>query len=155
MNKHFELIRITRNNFIALLNGLNIEQLNKVPAGFNNNIAWNFGHIVVATQGLCYRLSGLPLNIDENLVERYKKGSRPRAFISQEEIDLFKHLSLSNIDLLEADYNNGVFENRPFTSYMTSFNGELNNIDDAIAMVQSHDALHYGYAQAQRRSVQQ
>ncbi|MGC4234297.1 MAG: DinB family protein [Niabella sp.] len=153
MNQHFGLIRITRNNFIELLNGLHIEQLNKVPVGFNNNIAWNFGHIVVAAQVLCYRFSGLPLNIDSSFVERYKKGSKPEAFIAQEEIDLLKHLSLSNIDQLETDYNNGVFKGRSFTPYITSFNVELNNIEEAIAMVQSHEALHYGYAQAQRRLV--
>ncbi len=153
MNQDFEFIRITRKNFIELINSLNTEQLNTIPPKFNNNIAWNFGHIVVATQGLCYRLSGLPLQIDGLLIDRYKKGSRPEAFISQDEINLFKHLALHDIDQLETNYNNGIFTSQTFASYTTSFNKTLNNIEDSIALVQSHDALHYGYALAQKKFV--
>ncbi|MCH5598459.1 DinB family protein [Niabella ginsengisoli] len=90
MKKYFEIIHITRNNFIELVNGLSIDQLNKIPDGFHNNIAWNFGHIVVTTQGLCYRLSGLPLNIDSSIIDRYKKGTKPQSFIPQTEIDFLK-----------------------------------------------------------------
>lgn len=154
MNKYFEVIRITRNNFIELVSGLSIEQLNKIPAGFNNNIAWNFCHIVVTTQALCYRLAGLEVTIDPEIIDRYKKGTKPEGFINQAEINFFKKLALSNIDQLEADYSNGVFKDQPFTHYPTSFNIILDRIEDAISMVQTHDALHYGYAQAQRRSVQ-
>ena len=154
MNKYFEVIRITRNNFIELVNSLSIEQLNKIPEGFNNNIVWNFCHIVVTTQALCYRLAGLNANIDAETINRYKKGSQPETFITQEEINLFKELAISNIDQLEVDYKNHVFDTHPFTNYTTSFNTILNCVEDAISMIQTHDALHYGYAQAQRRSVQ-
>lgn len=153
MNKYFEIIRTTRNNFIELVNNLTTEELNAIPKGFNNNIAWNFGHIVVTTQGLCYRLSGLPTTIDADIIDRYKKGSKPTSFINQQEIDFLKNLAITNIDALEADYNNGVFKEETFTPYPTSFNFQLNNIKDSIAMLQSHDALHYGYALAQRRFI--
>ncbi|WP_346238185.1 DinB family protein [Niabella insulamsoli] len=151
MKKYFEIIHITRSNFTNLVNGLSIDQLNKIPEGFNNNIAWNFGHIVVTTQGLCYRLSGLPLNIDAAIIDRYKKGTKPEQFITQAEIDFLKAIIHSNIDQLEVDYNNGIFTS--FSAYTTSFNTTLNTIEDAIAMIQSHDALHYGYALAQRKLV--
>ncbi|WP_407635809.1 DinB family protein [Solitalea canadensis] len=36
-----------------------IDQLNKVPAGFNNNLIWNIGHEIVAQQALIYKSSGL------------------------------------------------------------------------------------------------
>ena len=152
--RYFDVIRITRNNFITLVNGLNIDQLNKIPEGFNNNIAWNFCHAVVTTQALTYRLAGLEVTIDAAIIDRYKKGTKPEVFIDQNEIDFFKKLALSNIDQLEADYNNGVFKTQPFTHYATSFNIILDSIEDAISMVQTHDALHFGYAQAQRRCVQ-
>jgi hypothetical protein len=48
----FNIIRQNREAFIRLLDGLIIEQLNEIPAGFNNNIAWNFGHMIVATNDL-------------------------------------------------------------------------------------------------------
>lgn len=153
MNNHFDFIRVTRNNFLNLVNGLTNEQLNKIPQGFNNNIAWNFGHIVVTIQGLCYGLAGLPPTVDIELINRYKKGSAPQAQISQEEIEQLKKLCVENINQLETDYNNGVFNQQPFKPYTTSFNVTLSNIDDAIAMVQSHDGLHFGYALALRKLV--
>ena len=55
----FKYIRRNRELFLELVNSLSIEQLNKIPEGFNNNIAWNFGHIVVTTQTLCYVRSGV------------------------------------------------------------------------------------------------
>ena len=50
----FKYIRRNRELFLDLVNSLSVDQLNKIPEGFNNNIAWNFGHIVITTQALCY-----------------------------------------------------------------------------------------------------
>jgi hypothetical protein len=37
---------------------LDLAQLNIVPDGFNNSIAWNIAHILVTQQLLHYKLSG-------------------------------------------------------------------------------------------------
>ena len=52
MNDQIETIRKTRSFLLDYIKELNIEQLNKIPAGFNNNIAWNLGHLVAAQQGV-------------------------------------------------------------------------------------------------------
>jgi len=36
-----------------------LEQLNKIPEGFSNNLIWNIGHIIVTQQVLIYKLSNL------------------------------------------------------------------------------------------------
>lgn len=59
MNEVFEFIINSRTAFIKLVDSLTIEQLNKIPDGYNNNIIWNFGHIVVSTQTLCYVRTGI------------------------------------------------------------------------------------------------
>ena len=84
MKEQFELIRQTRTRFIDLVSGLSIEELNEIPAGMNNNIAWNFGHVISAQQGLCNALSGIPLFVPAELTEAFKKGTRPEGFISQD-----------------------------------------------------------------------
>ena len=50
MNKAIERLKNPRMMLIKMLNELSTEQLNKVPAGFNNNIIWNAAHMVAAQQ---------------------------------------------------------------------------------------------------------
>ena len=41
MKKQFDTLRITRNNILKDIKALTLDQLNEIPKGFNNNIAWN------------------------------------------------------------------------------------------------------------------
>lgn len=61
MNKQIEIIRKTRVKLLEMLSDLSTDQLNKIPAGFNNNIIWNLAHLVAAQQGICYLRAGLPM----------------------------------------------------------------------------------------------
>ena len=151
MKEQFELIRQTRTRFIDLVNGLSIEELNEIPAGMNNNIAWNFGHIVTAQQGLCNGLSGVELDVPEEVTAGFKKGTRPEGFISQDTIDELKEYALSSIDELEKGLGENVY--LQYKPYTTSYGYTLNNIEDAIRFVMVHDALHLGYSMAIRRNL--
>jgi hypothetical protein len=151
MKEQFELIRQTRTRFIDLVNGLSIEELNEIPAGMNNNIAWNFGHIITAQQGLCNALSGVELDVPEEVTAGFKKGTKPEGFISQETIDELKEYAVSCIDELERGLGENVYVQ--YKSYTTSFGYTLNNIEDAVRFVMVHDALHLGYAMAIRKNL--
>ena len=50
MQSQFHIIKENRKLFIRMMEELTIEQLNEIPTGFNNNMAWNFGHAVVSFQ---------------------------------------------------------------------------------------------------------
>jgi hypothetical protein len=149
--KTFDIVKKTKANFIALVEGLSIEQLNKIPAGFNNNIIWNFAHTVSAWQILCYKLSGLPFVVDENFVDLFKKGTKPERFFNEQEVEQIKKLSALSFEKLMLDYQDGVFAQ--FTTYQTHFGVELTCIEDAIQYASMHDGLHLGYALAQKKLV--
>lgn len=151
MTKSMDTIIASRKMFLQLMENLSVDALNKVPAGFNNNIIWNFGHLVVTQQLLCYKFSGLPLHIEGVYVAKYSKGTKPEKFIDDEEIAFLKEESLKLIDQLNIDLQNNVFEN--FSSYTTSFGVELNNIEDSIQFVNMHDGLHLGYAMALKKVI--
>lgn len=152
MEQQIHLIRQTRNLFIKMVEGLSIEQLNEIPEGMSNNIAWNFCHIVAAQQGLCNGLSGVAMNVAPESITDFKKGTKPERYISKEEIDQFKGYMISNIDSLEADLKAGnVFTK--YQPYTTSYGFPLNNIDDAVKFFTVHDALHLGYAMAIRKNI--
>jgi hypothetical protein len=146
-----DIAKHTRLNFIKLIEGLSIEQLNLIPQGFNNNIAWNFAHIVAAQQVICYMRAGVPTRIPEDQVKLYQKGTSPQAFISETELDFYKIKALTLLDDLQTDLAAQVFENyEPIT---TVFGVTLNSITDAVPYFTAHDNLHLGYAQALKRAV--
>ncbi|MFI1744905.1 DinB family protein [Thalassobellus sediminis] len=129
-----------------------LEDLNKIPEGFNNNMIWNIGHIVVTQQLLAYKLSGLPMAASDNLINKYRKDSKPEGFVSQEEVDEIKDLLFSSVEKLEVDYKNGAFKN--YQEYTVSTTGNtLKNIDDALQFILFHEGMHLGYILALVRAV--
>ncbi len=149
--KPFDVILKSRENFIKLISALSLEQVNKVPEKMTNNIAWNFGHCVASEQLLCYHFSDNAFTIDSDIINKYKKGTKPEGPISQEELDLLKKLALQSVNQLKADYERGLFTH--FNTYTTSFGIELTSIETAIQHVVMHDGLHLGYAMALRKLV--
>ncbi len=129
-----------------------LEDLNKIPEGFNNNIIWNIGHIVVTQQLLVYKLSGLPMDVGDDLINKYRKDTKPEGFVSQEEVDEIKALLFSSLEKLEADYKSGIFKN--YQEYTVSTTGNtLTNIDDALQFMFFHEGMHLGYILALVRAV--
>ena len=65
MHQTFAVTKNSRKALSHFLDVISLEQLNKIPVGFNNNIIWNITHIVVVQQMLAYKLSGLPMLISD------------------------------------------------------------------------------------------
>ncbi len=151
MDKSIETIVATRKMFLKLIDGLSIETMNKIPQGFNNNIIWNFGHVIITQQILCYKLSNLSLHVADSFVSNYSKGSKPASFIDAKELDYLKEMALSSIDQLMVDMDNKIFNN--FNTYTTSFGIDLNSIDDVVKFIGMHEGIHIGYAMALKRIV--
>lgn len=136
--------RQTREHFIKLIETLSVEELNEIPAGFNNNIIWNFGHIVASQQGLCYLLSNVTPVVEKQYMLPYRKGTRPEKFIDAEEISTLKELMRSSIDQLENDLRSNKFTS--YNSFLTDYGVEVRSIDEAVQFFVVHDAFHYGIA---------
>ena len=152
MEQVFNFIIQGRRAFIELLGDLSIEQLNEVPAGFNNNIIWNFGHIVVSSQALCYIRTGVRPDTAIKFVEAYAKGTKPSYFVTAEEVAELKTLALESIQQIENDYKAGVFNN--MTAFETStYKEKMSSIEEVLITTIGHDNLHYGYAAAQKKII--
>ncbi len=154
MNSIFDYTRQTRKILLTLTEGLSTEQLNKIPAGFNNNIAWNLGHLVVSTPALCYLRSSVQPQYHIPYLEKYMKGTKPEAEISAEEIERMKEELLKSIDRIEQDYQAKAFEN--FVPFATStYKYTVQNIDEMLLCCVAHDNMHTGQVSALRKLVQQ
>ncbi len=152
MQTIFDTIKQTRAVFAELIDSLSIEAINAVPPGFRNNIGWNFGHIVVSTQGLCYLRTGVKPDYEVPFLSAYGKGTKPEKWIDAVELATLKDQLVSSIQQIEADYHAGVFSHiRPFVT--STYGSELPTIEAVITTTLAHDNLHLGYALAQRRAI--
>lgn len=151
MKNLLELSLKTRKGFYHILKITPREQLLKIPAGFNNNIWWNIAHIVSTQQALVYGLSGLPIQIPQELKDKFKKGTVPDGTATDEEIEQVKKLLFSTIEKTIEDYENGVFQN--FKEYPTSAGITLKNLEDSISFNLFHEGLHYGSILALQKAV--
>lgn len=152
MKTHFAANTTIRNNFKKLITSLDNSTLVDIPLGFNNHILWNFGHAIVTQNILCYKLSGNTLTIEEDIIERYRKGSKPTKISDAEaEKQLLLKLADETTQQLARDLDRKDF--KQFTTYETSFGFTLNSIEEAIIFNNVHEALHLGYMMAQRRAL--
>ena len=151
MNKQIDVIWNLRKNFLKLVDGLSIEELNKIPDGLSNNIAWNFGHIIVTQQGLCYSRAGLKPVIDEELTLKYQRGTKPEGFIDAGEIEYLKTYLFTLMEALKEDMETDTFQS--YQKFTTGFGVELTNIEDALSFDAMHEGLHLGYAMAIRKLI--
>lgn len=151
MEALIKLWKTSRAKYLEFLEKYTLEQLNKVPEGFSNNLIWNIGHIVVAQQGLVYKSSEVEWHISMELYDRYKSGTRPERDVTQAEIDELKHLLIALIAQTEADLAAGKFTK--FNERTTGTGFHLGNLQDALHFNNYHEAIHLGIMMGIRRFV--
>jgi len=151
MSSVFKVQKTIREILLKILDNHSLEQLNKIPAGYSNNLIWNVAHCISAQQVLVYKLSGLPMLVSDEFIDKYKKGTKPEGDVSQAEVDEIRGLLFSTLDKTEKDVNNGIFLN--YTTYLTSMGFELTNVQDALDFVNYHEGIHTGIIMSIRKFV--
>lgn len=151
MHQAFDITRSSRKILSQFLQEHSLEQLNSIPEGFTNNLIWNIGHIVVVQQMLVYQLSGLPMLVSDELVAKYKKGTKPKQPVTQKEVDEIQTLLFETINQTKADFNNNRFVN--FHEFTTQTGFTIKNVEDALAFNYFHEAVHLGVLLGIRKFV--
>jgi len=142
MERQIETLKKSRQLTLKIIENLTIEQLNKIPEGFKNNIAWNVTHLVVTQQLLCYKLAGLDCLVSDEMITNFQKGSAPTYTISETEFETIKEQFLQLPNKLKEDYSNNLFKN--YNEYKTSVDVTLNSIEDGINFNLYHEGIHLG-----------
>jgi hypothetical protein len=91
---------------------------------------------------LVYKLSGLPMMISDEMVEMYKKGTKPEHNVTQSEIDEIKNLLFSTLEKTKQDFANNVFHN--FLEFTTMTGFTIQSAQSAMEFNNYHEALHTG-----------
>lgn len=142
MEKLIETALFTRVSLLNILESKSYEELVHIPEKFKNSIFWNIAHLLVTQQLLCYKLSGLEIKIDQDLVGKYGKGATAITEVEPSDIQYVKDNLVAAMTQTKEDFDNGLFVN--FTPYMTSTGIELKSVEDAIAFSTFHDGIHLG-----------
>ena len=153
MKESIDIMRGARLFLINLVDGISIEKLNEIPDGFNNNLAWNFGHVIATQQILCYRNAGVKPVMEDEFIDKYKSGTRPEGLIDEETFEIFKKNLIQTIDKFEEDSATNLFENYKAFDLKSYPGVRIKNISDAAKFVSFHDGLHVGYAMALKRTL--
>lgn len=149
MENTFHITRNSRAIYLIWLDDYSLEALNKIPTGFNNNLIWNIAHIVVVQQMLVYNLSGLPMMVSRDMVEKYKRGTRPDAPVAQEEVEKIRQLLTTTIDQTEADFAAGKFTQ--YQPYLTANGFHITSAAYAMEFNNYHEAMHLGMMMGLRK----
>lgn len=144
-------LTFARHALLSIINQFSVEDLNKIPEGYNNNLIWNFAHCIVSTQFMCYGSTGNPVGISKELTEKYKRGSKPdsEAPATEEEINYWKELALSSVKQIEADANSGILST--YHSWSIGKHYSVDSLEDALEFCHFHEGSHYGYMLALKR----
>ncbi len=152
MEKLFDITLKNRNILHHIITNTPKSKLVKIPEGFNNNLWWNIAHVVVTQQLLVYKMSNLPMKMEDTLINKFKKGTKPDGTATDSDIETITNLLLTTVSSLKEDYSKGIF--KEFNSYTTSANVTLNTVEDAIAFNVFHEGLHLGTIKALQKVLE-
>ena len=151
MEATFKIWETSRKIYLKIIENYSLEQLNKIPEGFSNNLAWNLGHIIVSQQRLAYLLSENETLLTEEFTNKYVNGTIPDGKTTQKEVDEIKNLLFSTIEQTIMDYENGKFENYTKTQTRTGF--LITNFEEGMLFNHYHEGIHLGFMMKIKRFI--
>lgn len=120
-----------------------------VPAGFNNNLHWQFGHVVALMETELVRLLGKNDDVEKRFKEYFSTGTSPDDFDdATPSIDEIKTL----LDLQQEEYGKLTEESlnenlaEPFMGMKTSY--------ELAGFLILHESLHAGKIQEMKRLLE-
>ncbi len=137
--------RQIRSSIHSAVEGLSAEQLHAIPDRFDNNIAWNLGHIMVVQQRLLYGSSGLPLSVSDEMIPMYLPNTSPADWESKPNARALVAMLMPQQEQLEDDYAGGRFSENEFSAFTTRSGLSLNDLGAALAFNTYHESQHYGF----------
>nr|WP_294860433.1 DinB family protein [uncultured Fluviicola sp.] len=110
ITSQIETLKNQRTNLLLQLEGLSNEDIGLIPAGHNNNILWNLGHILVVPQYYFYVANGHSQNVEQYYIQNYMSGSYPKATNIDKEYNAIKVSLLPTLDALKSDFEKDMFK---------------------------------------------
>ena len=140
--KDLKIFKATRAHILLLLSKFSLEQVNTIPEGFNNNLAWNAAHCLVTHKLLTYDFCQHDTGLSPEMIEAFRKGSKPDGDLSQELWSEIVDDLQNSVGQFKADLD--ILTWYKHSPYTTSFGVTIGNVRSAVRYNNTHEAVHYG-----------
>ncbi len=139
-----QLFTYTRSNLHNILSQVDEADFFVTPDGFFNNLAWNVGHIILATSGLIYARSGLtsPYPV-ESMGKMYGNGTSPADWSAQPIVSELLAMLIEQPQKLSEDVANGLFNIDSFPTWELRTES-ITSVQKAATYNTHHEGLHTG-----------
>lgn len=151
MNELFDITAKSRVVLAQYFENYTLEQLNKIPEPFKNNLIWNLAHVIVTEQLLVYGRSGLPMMVSEEMVAKFRGTTKPEADVTETELEEIKKLLFATVEKTRADYAAGIFKN--YEGFTTKTGFDIQTVEDALNFNNYHEGAHMGVMLGIRKFV--
>ncbi len=142
---HEQLLRMmhsTRGFTLEAADGIVRDKLLKIPKGFNNNLLWHLGHIVVVQAALLYKRAHRQLPVPDSYFGEFYNGTSPADWGRPPDTDrLFADLRAIGNTITE-DFRAGVF--RAYDPFVLGNGVAINDAEEALAFHIMHEGIHLG-----------
>ena len=145
------IIGATRGRMVDLLQQYSLEQVNAVPAGFNNNLIWNAAHCYASMHRVLFLQNGASepemgvMGYREptpEVMAGYVKGTRPTGDVDQAFVDETCAI-LSDQAWFGRVFKEFLIPER-YTTWTTMWGVELTDAGQALSYLNMHEGMHYG-----------
>ena len=149
-----KILKISRDQVKDLVKDLSRGQWMKIPAGHDNNIAWNVGHLIWAQAGLCYGRSSLTIPIDRApYTKLYGIGTSPADWEDDPDPAALMEMFMHQADQQLKDAETGLFEDVVFEPWTTGGGAHFATLLDMQIYNVTHEGEHRGMIMALRNLV--
>lgn len=145
----FEQINTYRRELIKIVEEVSDMDSNTIPSGFNNNIRWNLGHILVDQYLWIRVLTKEEMPIPMKFIEWFGYGSSPSQF--NEETPNISQLILmlqEQLLIIQDKYQNRLEEEFAPTEM------GMHTIEQVLIRTIFHEGIHFNAIQAIKRQLQ-
>ena len=91
------------------------------------------------------------MKVSQEMVEKYKRGSKPEGNVSQTEMDEIRSLLFETINQTKADFSSKIF--KTYSEFTTPSGFTIRNVEDALAFNYYHQAMHIGMMMSIRKFI--
>ncbi|SDK88289.1 DinB family protein [Lacicoccus qingdaonensis] len=139
---HFQL-KSVRGMVIKSMDEIDDSLIEVIPAGYNNNLLWHFGHIATFMEGEIIRLTGKDSSVKERFDKYFDNGTSPADF----DDDTPDKEEIRKVLESHVDEYSQVSQEKLDEELDEEFLG-ITRSDDLSAFMILHEALHEGKIQS-------